>query len=142
MEFTIGNHNYRTVKLDVFQSFHVGRKISPCIFAMGAGTLQAIKNGMMDDAVVMGSIGPLVAVISSMSDADSQFVLDTCLNVCSRQEPGGWAKIFVPGGGLIFQDIEMPTMLKIVAKVIQENLGNFLDALPTPEPETAKPPQA
>lgn len=140
MDLQIGNHSYRFGKLDAFEQFHVARRLAPAVFAMGASAMGALKTGEFDNKALLSSIAPLVGIIAGMSNGDSQFVLDTCLSVCSRQSGNNYAKVFTAGGGLLFDDIDMAVMLRLVFSVIRDNLGNFTDALPTAPLETA--PQA
>lgn len=140
MEIAINGINYKIEKLNAIKQFHVARRLAPAMWALGAAALTTLKGNKAggDDNIVAAltqAAGPLVQVISSMSDADSQYVLDTCLSVCSRQETGGYQKVFVEGGGIMFKDIDLPIMLQLVLAAIRENLGNFLDALPAKSQE-------
>ena len=46
-----------------------------------------------------------------------------------RQHEKGWVKIF-DQGALMFDDIDLFTMLQLVARVVADSLGNFLKELP------------
>lgn len=141
MDLSLNGQNYKTAKLPTMESFHVARRLAPAIFAMGSGVMASIQAGVLKDAIGIEALGPLVGVIASMSNEDSQFVLDNCLAVCHRQQVNGWAPVFIAGGGLAFQDIGLREMLRLVIAVIQDNLGNFLDVLQIQPSETANPPQ-
>jgi hypothetical protein len=75
--------------------------------------------------------GPLADAISSISDADSDYIIDTCLAVCDRQQGTTEVKIWAPlmrGGNLMFQDLDMPTMLGLTIAVLKENLQGFFSS--------------
>lgn len=138
MELSINGQTYRVDKLNAFAQFHVARRLAPALWALGSGAMSTLKQGgEFSDAVALGAIGPLVEVIAKMSNADSEYVLAACLGVCSRQSGTGWQKVYAEGGGLLFQDIDLPAMMQLTMAAIRENLGNFLDALPTAQPADA-----
>ncbi len=43
--------------------------------------------------------------------------------------PDKWVRV-INGGRLQFDDIKMPTMMRLAFEVIKENLGDFFGALP------------
>lgn len=135
MDVPINGHNYRTGKLDAFKQFHIARRLAPALWALGKaaallpGTGTADKKNLSDGDMLM-ALGPMADVIAKMSDADSEYVLNSCLDVCQREQPGGgWARIRTPGAGLQFEDIDISALMKLTVTVIRENLGNFF-----PEP--------
>lgn len=137
MDITIGAHDYRIDKLNAFKQFHVARRLAPALWALGAGAMASLKHDNPENvdmiATVTSAAGPLIDVISTMSDIDSQYVLDNCLSVCFRKDAtsGGYQRIFVEKGGILFDDIDMSVMMQLVLAAIRENLGNFLSALPS-----------
>lgn len=83
------------------------------------------------DMDVAEIIEPLAKALGAMSDADSRFVITTCLSKVQRATgTGDWASVTAANGGLMFADIEMPQMLQIVWKVIEVNLLSFSSAQP------------
>ncbi len=134
-EIEINGNNYQIGTLDAFKQFHVARRIAPVLFTLSSGTLELIKAGSSSDDLsemdILKAVGPMVDVISKMSDADSQYVLTTCLSVCSRQSGNGWQRVCVDGGSMMFSDITLHVMLQLAVTVIQDNMGNFMDALST-----------
>lgn len=124
METTINGATYQIRKLTPMQQFHIARRLAPMLFAIGAGAEKARGGSGMAMA-----FEPAMEAIAAMSDADSEFVIGTSLSVVYRQQGSGWAPVQVPGAGMMFQDIDLQTMLKLVFEVGKENLGNFFDAL-------------
>lgn len=137
MELTIGAGEYSTRKLNAFQQYHVARHIAPVVVALGQGTLAQLRGNVgasqegTEDAGLIALEAPL-KVLAAMSDADSEYVLKVCLSVVTRKQQGGWARIQADNGLMLFDDIDLMPMMRLVMAVIRENLGNFLDALPQP----------
>jgi hypothetical protein len=135
MDITINGNAYRSVKLDAFKQFHVARRLAPVVFALGSAATNALKapSVLQDDAAAMDAVisaaGPVADVFAAMSDADSQYILTTCLSTCSRQSNVGWQPIVNANGAFQFDDIDLPTMMQIAIAVIRENIGNFMPAL-------------
>lgn len=117
MEFEINGQQYRSGKLSARLQFHVARRLAPVLGGLAA----ASKNGGDDFA---GFLQPIADAISGMSDADCDYVLDTCLAIVQRQQGSSWANVFV-NKAQMFDDIDMGAMLQIASKVITENLGGF-----------------
>lgn len=61
-------------------------------------------------------------------------VIHPCLAVVSRKHMDGWTPVF-NSGQLMFDDIDLLTMLQLVARVVADSLGNFL---PTPLTSTTQ----
>lgn len=132
-EIELGGNQYRVGKLDVFQQFHVARRIAPVLFTLGLSAADVKPDGGMIEA-----FGPVINVISKMSDEDSHYVLTTCLSVCSRQSGQGWAKVYQQNGGMMFKDIDLHSMLQLAVAAIREDVENFMRALSTEQSETGQ----
>lgn len=139
MQVTIGDNIYAVGKLDPIRQFHVARRLAPALIALGAASVDVLKRGgNLSDAAAVAAIGPLVEVVAQMSDADSEYVLKSCLSVVSRRSGDGWAPAQNAQGGLMFQDIDITVMLRLAFEVVRDNLGNFIPALQdSAQPETA-----
>ncbi|MET3654091.1 phage tail assembly chaperone [Dyella japonica] len=117
MDFEINGQQYRSGKLNARQQFHVARRLAPVL-----GGLATASQGKTDDFATF--LQPIADAIAGMSDADCDYVLDTCLAIVQRQQGSSWANIFV-NKAQMFDDIDMGVMLQIASKVITENLGSF-----------------
>ena len=125
MDFEIAGQQYRSGKMDAFRQFHVSRRIAPVLSGLAAGA--AGLSGAEPDQEFAAFLQPLVTGIASMSDADCDYVLHACLGVVKRQQGNAWAPIFIAqGNSLMFDDIDLSVMLQIASRVIQDNLGNFI----------------
>ena len=127
MELTLKDHVYMTGRLDARKQFHVARRLAPVLSGFGAamagsGTL----TGEESEATLVAMMAPIADAVSKMSDVDCDYILDTCLVVCRRrQDNGAWAQIYIPGKGMLFQDIDMPEMMQLAVATIKENLSGF-----------------
>lgn len=133
MQTTIKGHVYSIGKMDAFKQFHVARRLAPLLFATSTGLLARLRGGEMagdDFASMVSAAEPMIQVISSMNDTDSQYILDSCLAVCQRRQDTGFQRVQTDTGQFLFADIDLPVVLQLVAAVLKDNLGNFFDALP------------
>jgi hypothetical protein len=120
----INGQSYRIGRLDAKKQFHVARRLAPLLAGLG-GALKPEAKGFAE------LVSPIAEALAKMSDEDTDYVLDTCLMVVQRQQGEGWQNVMVKGGGLMFQDIDLPTMLRLAVAVIQQNLGSFFPGGPS-----------
>lgn len=118
-EIVLGGNVYSlSQKLDAFTQLHVARKLGPALPIVEG--LVDERNAGKDKTVLT------VLMLAQLSDADTEFVIRKCLGVVVRHQSGGRpAKIQSPDGSLMFDDIDMQTMLDLTIAVIEENLGDF-----------------
>lgn len=154
MEFQIKGHSYRVAKLSVFDQLKVSRKLLPVLASM-LSDLGSIRALLPPDMFVAGTDDPeqqereaprinldalspvlekmlprIAGELSALSEEDTNAIIHPCLSVVSRQHMKGWTPVF-NSGALMFDDIDLFTMLGLVARVVADSLGNFLPALPT-----------
>lgn len=143
-EVEIGGQRYRTQKLDAFKQFHLFRKLMPVLSGMGA-TFSDLPDSapggdMTADTRFWSAMGPAATAIAEMSQQDSEFILKTCLQACSRWNGNNWVRITAANGDLMFDDIDMMGMLQLSFEVMKDNLGNFLTGpLPNGSESEAQP---
>lgn len=134
MEFEIKGVQYRTVKLSVFDQLKVSRKLLPVLAGMLAdfqGIKAAAEGG--DVYKAMETALPKIAdSLAGMSEEDTNAIIFPCLSVVSRQNGKGWSPVMAQGT-LMFDDIDLMSMLQMVGRVVGDSLGNFLPALPASE---------
>ncbi|CAK8736434.1 hypothetical protein SODG_000147 [Sodalis praecaptivus] len=120
MEIELKGHLYRAGKLSVFDQLKVARKLLPVLSGM-VGELQKLRGG----EVAMETLLPALATaIGDMQDSDCDAIIHACLSVVSRQNGKAWVAVFRQGD-LMFDDIDLGTLLQLVAQVIGDSLGNF-----------------
>lgn len=127
-EFEIGGKAYRSAKMDAFSQFHVMRKLAPIFAGLDdvSAILSAVRGGD-DGGEPRKAVGAIAKVISDMPEADMNTILSRCCAVTSRQVgAAGYAPIWnEQAARLMYDDIEWLDLVQIVARVIQDNLGNF-----------------
>ncbi len=126
----IAGQQYAVEKLPALAQFHVTRRLAPILATMGI-SIQALSQGSkmaIDDFLPI--MGPVSEVIAHMSDEEVNYIIFTCLAVVSRQSGDKFARITAPNTEtLMFQDIDMGTMLRLTVEVVKDSLGNFMQGL-------------
>lgn len=121
----VGGQQYIVGRIDARKQFHVARRLAPLLAGLGTS---AFKSGATTDGFAK-FLGPIADALSKMSDEDVDYVLDICLSACQRLQPNGQgAPVMARGGGMMFNDIDMPQMVQLSVKVIQENMSGFFPA--------------
>lgn len=138
--FDVAGHTYRAGRLDAIKQLHVVRRLSPLI-----GALQGVDiGGVVAPAstpdefarrtdALMELLVPITAAVAAMSDEDTEYVLGACLGIAQREQPGGlgWTPVWSAAAKRpMYDDINLPAMLQIAARVLMKNVGDFTSALP------------
>ncbi len=117
MDFTIAGQNYRSGKMDTFIQLHVASRLMPIL-----GNLkEAYASGSTD---FMTGLEAAAKFISAMADADREYVVKACFDVTQRQQGAAWAPLRA-GGRMMFEDIDLQTMMQITWQVLQERFSPF-----------------
>lgn len=128
MEVTIKDRRFKTGRLDAIQQFHVARRIAPILstfMASVAAKQMAEIEQMPESAMLSLLVSPAMAALAEMPQDDADYVIQACLRVCEREEPGGWQRMIAPNGRLVFEETDLATILQLVIAVVKENLGAF-----------------
>lgn len=157
MECTIKGVNYRANKLGVFDQLKVSRKLLPILAGL-MSDFGSIKGLLPDGGVkelfnseqgedgektvnlerlepIFNTLLPRIAdELSKLSEEDTNAIIHPCLAVVVRQNGKTWAPVF-RSSELMFDDIDLFSMLQLVARVVADSLGNFL-----PEPRDKEMP--
>jgi Phage tail assembly chaperone protein, TAC len=135
----IAGITYQVGKLNAFEQLHVARRLAPmfgALVSVFAAAPKGLEEGgseegeSVESKILELAMGPLADTFAKMSNEDVDFIVNTCLSACQRKQERGWAKVFV-NGHLMFQDIQLDTLLGLTFAVLQENLGSFF---PTSQP--------
>lgn len=127
-QFTVSGHHYKSRKMDAFKQLHVARRIGPLFGGLGDAYKKYLESGNNPMVIVE----PVAVALAAIPDADVDYVINSCLDVCERGQ-GDPVKVWanVRGStGLMFEDIELAEMIQICWYVVQENLSRFIGALP------------
>ena len=134
IEFEINGLNYRAEKLDAFKQFHLSRKIAPVIPPLIPIFMKLSQEGGLsqDLSAIADVLEPFATALSEMNDQAAEYVIGTALSVVKRQNGSLWTPVWSSSiNACAFDDMDMGVMLKIVFKVVQDNLGPFIQGLLT-----------
>lgn len=119
MEFDYNNVTYVIDKLNVLDQFHISAKLLP-IFSVVATAGQ--KNETE-------AFSQMSLAISKMSKEESNTVLLGLLEAVKKKEGSSYFKI-AKDGVLMYQNLDLSTMLYLCFKSMQHNLSDFFASLP------------
>ena len=146
MEFEIKGVQYRTRKLSVFDQLKVTRKLLPVLAGI-MPDFQSIKEALPVDGekadpqavyrVLEKALPKIAEKLADMTEEDTNAIIFPCLSVVARQNGKAWAPV-MQQSELMFDDIDMMSMLQMVGRVVGDSLGNFLPV--APGSETQPPP--
>lgn len=124
-EITIDNRRYNIGTIDVFQQFHVARRIGPMVL----GIIAAVQGGEDDGPESLLNLvsGPMANALAEMRQDDADYVLYECLSAVRVVEgEGNLVTLYDKARKqLRYADLKMPAMLSLVYSVLQDNLGSF-----------------
>lgn len=127
-EFEVAGHTYTVGKLNALTQFHVSRRLAPILAAMGV-SLQSLQAGVQRDLSDFASLlEPVTEMMAKMPEEDVNYVIFTCLGVVKRKVGERWAPV-ANGASLMYEDIDMLAMLRLVVEVVRSNLGAFMQGL-------------
>lgn len=126
MDIEINGQQYRIGKLDARKQFHIARRLAPVMKSFGDVMIQQAAAAPAEgEDLLMKAMSPIIDAIALMSDEETDYILDTCLAVVSRQQPGGQYQKVMVGKNMLFADIDLPVMMQLTFNTIRENLSNF-----------------
>jgi len=144
-EFEVAGHRYASRKLDAFTQFHVVRKLAPAVaplvsaaqpmlaaYVAAKASGEGAAGSLADVGALLDNLEPLLKVLADLPADDCDFVLGTCLSAVTRADDkgGGWSPVWnAAAKRMMFDDIDMPSMLAIAGHVIKADLAGFTDAL-------------
>lgn len=133
MEFELEGRTYRASTIDARKQFHIVRRLAPVLGELAPALQGTVKGDGL------AAIPPLANAIANLSDDDADYVLFGLLAVVSRkQDQGlGWGPVCA-GTAIMYEDINMVTMLKLAWQAFQFNMSGFFAALPSDLKEAAQ----
>jgi len=142
-QIELNGHEYSLGRMSAMQQFHVSRRIAPIIPALIPVFLRFRESGKAPTEDLEGmavALQPLADGLAALKDEDAEYVIGACLSVVQRKQPTGWARVW--NGGLMFDDMDLATILPLVVQVITANLGPFIQGLPISQQSGPKATQA
>jgi uncharacterized protein YejL (UPF0352 family) len=132
-EHVINDVRYQIGRMPVKDQFHVARKIAPVVAGLGRGYAMAAvsavdSSNVNADENLFEALTPVADILSKMQDAEVDYVLNKCLSVVAKWNGQGWTRV-MSNGNMMFDDMDLPTMVQLVMEVVQSNLGPSLQGL-------------
>lgn len=134
MELAVSGRTYVFGHLDAFVAMHVSRKLFPMVMAMQRSMSgfapEELKLAQVDDekakALFDHATSPLIMAFAEMKNEDVDYILDKCLAVVQAKDPttGALSPLRV-NGRMMYEDVDMPKMLRLAFIVVKEDLGDF-----------------
>jgi hypothetical protein len=133
-EVQIGQHHYLIGRLNARQQMHIVKRLAPVIQGLLPIWTLLQTRQRDEEAMPVAEIGMHAAValsqtIGSLSDTDSDYVMDMCLSVVKfRSDMGNWAPLRVGNGtGQVMLDEadDLAVQMRLLWEVLHANLGNF-----------------
>lgn len=147
LQFELHGHGFRADKLNAREQFHLSRKLAPLLPPLAPLFEKVVNEGGADALKAsvfefLGSAGAFADALATMKDADADAIFNLTLGsvqVKTSDSPEVWMPLWVAGGNKpIVADLnEFSKLLPVVVRVVQYNLGNFIDGFLTRPEEPA-----
>lgn len=136
---TIDGREYKLNKINPMTQFHIVRRITPIM-----GKVLPLLVSVKSDASSFESIGetkqldmlaklatPVMEGLSSLSDADADFVLIRLLASVEMKDASTGHWFFIADGqvGMKYDTLELPLMINLAGRAFMHNLASFIHAL-------------
>ena len=127
IEFEINGVQYRAQTMDARRQFHVARRIS-AVLAPSADAIDKSKDDKSVKGGIIAALDGFFDALSTMPDAQLDYVIDACLDTVSRKDGGAWSPI--RRGGAMMYDLDLYTQGAIVYHVVRGQFDGFFASLP------------
>lgn len=138
-EVTINDITYRIGTLNAFKQLHVVRRVVPLLTTfMKPETIRMLNPKRPEGTPaptqedVLGLLlEPFVNAMAAMSDDDCEYIVRTCLAVVNRKVGSTFTLLISANGSMMYDDMDLPTTIRLVWEVLRANLSGFFSALPS-----------
>jgi hypothetical protein len=128
-EVQLEEHTYRTGRLTLIQQWEVFRRAGPILPMLSSEFLDGYKPAP-GARWIMSAVSGLLA---RLNQEDADVIRQTALSAVERFDPTAqrWFPIVAMNGtgGVMYQDMGLLTMLELMDRVLQENMGSFFAQL-------------
>jgi hypothetical protein len=133
-EIEIGELRFQLAPLNAKDQFHLFRRVAPLMAGLGEGFSSIAETARDDDTITDGQVvrimSPLFKVLSEMSDAECDYIIDKCMSRVRMFNGTQWAPIMVAGRLQYENVIDMSVMMRLTVETLQHNgiVSFFSDA--------------
>lgn len=128
-QFTFHGVTYLVGNINGVEQFHLFRRLAPMVATMGVQMFQLLSGKQaaqeMSKTDWMLLAAPLVGEMAKMPQEDVDYIIQNSLKVVRRREGDAWAPLLNVQGQLMFQNLGMVAMLRIILEVLRHNLDDF-----------------
>lgn len=131
-ELPIGKHRYRVSRMNVFDQFDVAADYRDIL--IGLSFVKRDRPPDMSQEDYDSAVQFIMSSRASLTPEVRKRVINTCLACVVRSGGGsvGWVPILAAAGVLQFDDIDPPTIIKLMYAVLEHNkLIDFFYASPS-----------
>jgi hypothetical protein len=122
METTIDGKTFSIGKLNAFEQLHVFRRVMPIMKPVLLVMRAPGNTNKLDMVMAMSE------TLASLPDEHLDYVINKCLSVTRRRD-GERSFPLMQGSTLMYQDLDMPTLLRLTWEVLMENFQPFFKGL-------------
>lgn len=134
---TVGGVEYQIGRMNAMRQFHVLRRVMGAASSIGEALQIMETRGVgltqladEDPADLIAALAPVLRSLAGMPDADVEYVIGNCLSCVHRKTGKSWSPMTTPDCQIMFQDVQMPHLLQLTARVLARDLrGFFADLL-------------
>lgn len=134
-EFTHDGHTYLIGTVDAIEQFHLFRRLTPLVSAMGLEMFKLLTGGKdtstmsKTDWIVVAA--PILGEMAKMPQDDVNYLIAGTLRVVRIKEGSVVAPVYhQESNTLMRQDLGMPTMLRLMVEVLRHNMADFFPMPP------------
>jgi tail assembly chaperone len=131
-ELMIGSNRYRVSRMSVFEQFDVAADYRDIL--IGLSFVKRDRPPDMNQSDYDSAVQFIMSSRASLTPEIRTRVINTCLKYVARSGGGavGWAPVLAASQTLQFDDIDMPTIIKLMYAVFEHNkLIDFFSASPS-----------
>lgn len=136
--FQIGDREFKVSKINAMKQYHIVRKIAPILgellpnlkeIAVSKKDVDAMNSEEQFEQIAKIA-SPIMNGLSKLNDKDSEYVLYSLLAAVEmKQGSGNWARIVTGESTLMFQDLDLATLIQAAGRAFMFNMSGFFAVL-------------
>lgn len=128
-KFEFGGTVYTIGVINGVEQFHLFRRLAPVVATMGVEMFRLLSSKQdardMSKTDWMILAAPIIGELAKMPQEDVDYLIQNSLKVVRRLDGELWAPLLNPQGQLMYQNLGMVTMLRLIMEVLRHNLDDF-----------------
>jgi hypothetical protein len=124
-----GDDTYSIGTVDAIEQFHIFRRLAPLVATMGVEMFKMLSGNVnpseLGKADWMVMAAPMVGELAKMPQDDVNYLIMNTLKVVRKKDGDRWAPLLNPQGQMMYSDIGMFAMLRLIIEVLRHNMSDF-----------------